>query len=52
MKIKWNNNNIVFSYCAEADLNGITSMLSKQSVCEHLLFGPNKEEDTLAYFSP
>lgn len=52
MKLKWNNNNIVFSYCAEADLNDIASMLSKQSVCEYLFFGPNKEEDTLAYFSP
>ncbi len=52
MKLKWNNDNIVFSYCTEADLNDISSMLSKKSVCEHLFFGPNKEEDTLTYFTP
>ncbi|KXS43161.1 MAG: GCN5-like N-acetyltransferase [Methanolobus sp. T82-4] len=52
MKQEWNNSNVVFSYRAEADLNDIASMLAKQNVCEYLFFGPNKEEDTLAYFSP
>ncbi|TQD25027.1 GNAT family N-acetyltransferase [Methanolobus vulcani] len=52
MKRKWNCGNIVYSYCTEADLSDIASMLAKQNVCEYLFFGPNKEEDTLAYFSP
>lgn len=52
MKQEWSNSNIVFSYCTEADLNDISSMLAKQNVCKYLFFGPNKEEDTLAYFSP
>lgn len=52
MKLKWSKNNIVFNYCAESDLKDIASMLSKQSVCEYLFFGPNIEKDTLAYFLP
>ena len=52
MKREWNNSDIVFSYCAEADLHDIASMLAKQNVCEYLFFGPNKEEETLAYFLP
>jgi len=52
MKLKWSRNNIVFSYCAEADLKDIASMLSKQSVCKYLFFGPNTEEVTMAYFLP
>ena len=52
MKQKWNKNNTIFSYCAEADLKDIASMLSKQSVCKYLFFGPNTEEATMAYFLP
>ena len=52
MKQKWINENIVFSYCAEADLKAISSMLAKKSVCKYMFFGPNTEEETLTYFSP
>ncbi|AKB25210.1 acetyltransferase, GNAT family [Methanosarcina sp. MTP4] len=52
MKTKWIKDNISFSYCVEADLMNIASMLSKESVCKYMFFGPNKEEDTMAYFSP
>ena len=52
MRTKWIKDNIVFSYCARTDLKDIATMLSKESVCEYLFFGPNKEEDTMTYFSP
>ncbi|MBN2487412.1 MAG: GNAT family N-acetyltransferase [Methanosarcinaceae archaeon] len=52
MKLDWSKDNIVFSYCKEADLKDIASMLSKESVCKYLFFGPNTEEETIAYFSP
>lgn len=52
MKRKWIKDKIVFSYCAEEDLKAISSMLAKKSVCKYMFFGPNTEEDTLAYFSP
>lgn len=52
MKTKWIKDNISFSYCAEADLKDIAAMLSKESVCKYMFFGPNKVEDTMAYFSP
>ena len=52
MKQKWSREDIVFNYCAEADLKDISSMLSKESVCKYLFFGPNTEEDTMAYFLP
>lgn len=52
MKTKWIKDDIAFSYCVEADLKDIASMLSKENVCKYMFFGPNKEEDTLAYFSP
>ncbi|WP_440955664.1 GNAT family N-acetyltransferase [Methanosarcina sp. Mfa9] len=52
MKRKWIKDDTSFSYCVEADLKDIASMLSKESVCKYMFFGPNKEEDTMAYFSP
>ncbi|MDD3042385.1 MAG: GNAT family protein [Methanosarcinaceae archaeon] len=52
MKTKWIKDDITFSYCVEADLKDIASMLSKESVCKYMFFGPNQEEDTMAYFSP
>ncbi|MEL4305342.1 GNAT family protein [Methanococcoides sp. LMO-2] len=52
MKLEWNKDNIVFSYCKGADLKEIALMLSKESVCKYMFFGPNTEETTMAYFSP
>lgn len=52
MKIEWNRDDITFTYCTEEDIKDIASMLSKDSVCKYLFFGPNDEEDTTAYFSP
>ncbi|KGK97847.1 GCN5 family acetyltransferase [Methanococcoides methylutens] len=52
MKLEWSKDNIVFSYCTEADLKEIAEMLSKESVCKYMFFGPTTEEDTIAYFSP
>lgn len=39
-------------YLARSDLDEIVTMLQKRSVCEHLFFGPNTREQTLAYFRP
>lgn len=36
----------------EEDLTDLVRMLKKESVCEHLFFGPNTEEETKAYFQP
>lgn len=46
MKLEWSKDNIIFSYCKEADLKEIGVMLSKESVCRYMFFGPNTEENT------
>lgn len=39
-------------YLARSDLDDVVTMLQKPKVCEHLFFGPNTREQTLAYFKP
>ncbi len=43
---------IQFSYITQNDLLDLSNMLAKETVCEHVFFGPNTEEDTKAYFQP
>ena len=43
---------LTFAYITEADLPDIVAMLAKESVCEHVFFGPNTEQKTRAYFEP
>ncbi len=52
MQHTWIGGDLRFSYCTEHDLPDISLMLSKESVCRWLFFGPNTEEDTRSYFLP
>lgn len=52
MKISWSCDDIVFSLCCREDLDEIAQMLSKESVCKYLFFGPNSVEVTRSYFLP
>ncbi len=52
MQTTFQRNNLRFSYITTADLPDIVRMLEKESVCRHLSFGPNTEQETRAYFEP
>lgn len=52
MQQSWTGGGLRFSYCTEDDLPDIARMLSKESVCRWLIFGPNTEEATRSYFLP
>ncbi len=41
-----------FQYLRDDHFPEIIKMLSKESVCKHVFFGPNSEADTREYFSP
>ncbi|MGL4388603.1 MAG: GNAT family N-acetyltransferase [Brevinema sp.] len=43
---------LIFSYINKQDLLDITNMLAKESVCRYMLFGPNTEDESKAYFLP
>ncbi|MGL6194099.1 MAG: GNAT family N-acetyltransferase [Thermoguttaceae bacterium] len=51
-KTFFKQDDLTFMYITEADIQNITKMLAKESVCERVYFGPNTEEDTKAYFMP
>jgi len=48
----WTSSHLHLRALARDDLAPLCAMLKKESVCEHLFFGPNTEEETLAYFTP
>ncbi|MDK2890863.1 MAG: [ribosomal protein S5]-alanine N-acetyltransferase [Methanoculleus sp.] len=52
MQHSWIGGDLKFSYCTEHDLPDISRMLSKESVCRWLFFGPNTDEATRSYFLP
>ncbi len=52
MQYNWIGGDLRFSYCTEHDLPDISRMLSKESVCRWLFFGPSTEEVTRSYFLP
>lgn len=52
MQQSWIGSGLRFSYCTEHDLPDISRMLSKESVCRWLFFGPNTDEGTRSYFLP
>jgi ribosomal-protein-alanine N-acetyltransferase len=52
MQHTWIGGDLRFSYCTEHDLPDISRMLSKESVCKWLFFGPNTDEVTRSYFLP
>ncbi|MCM2465775.1 GNAT family N-acetyltransferase [Methanoculleus oceani] len=52
MQQSWIGGGLRFSYCTEHDLPDISRMLSKESVCRWLFFGPNTNEATRSYFLP
>ncbi len=52
MQHSWTGGDLKFSYCTEHDLPDISRMLSKESVCRWLFFGPNTDEATRSYFLP
>jgi len=52
MQQSWTGGDLRFSYSTEHDLPAISRMLSKESVCRWLFFGPNTDEATRSYFLP
>lgn len=52
MKVSWSCEDVVFSLCCRDDVDWIAQMLSKESVCKYLFFGPNSVEVTRSYFLP
>ncbi len=52
MNISWSCDDVVFSLCCRDDIDEIAQMLSKESVCKYLFFGPNTVEVTRSYFVP
>ena len=52
MQTTWTSPTLTFSFVTREDLAPISEMLTKESVCEWLFFGPNTPEVTHAYFLP
>ena len=52
MQTAWTDGVLQYSYIKPTELEEITAMLAKPSVCEHVYFGPNSPEETRAYFMP
>ena len=52
MKVSWSCDDVMFSLCCREDIDEISLMLSKESVCKYLFFGPNTVEVTRSYFLP
>jgi ribosomal-protein-alanine N-acetyltransferase len=48
----WTDDDLTWTYTTLDDLEPIGGMLAKESVSEHLFFGPNTLEETQEYFSP
>ena len=52
MQTKFSFKNLTFEYIKKDHLPYIVKMLGKESVCKHVFFGPNSEEETISYFQP
>ncbi|MEZ4454617.1 MAG: GNAT family N-acetyltransferase [Nannocystaceae bacterium] len=52
MDTRWLAGDLAFTIMGAEDLGGVAEMLADRRVCEHLNFGPNTREETLAYFGP
>ncbi len=52
MNVSWSCDDVSFSLCCRDDIDEIAQMLSKESVCKYLFFGPNTVEVTRSYFVP
>ncbi|MCG8418002.1 MAG: GNAT family N-acetyltransferase [Proteobacteria bacterium] len=52
MNSAWTDGELWFSYTQLEEIDEIGQMLAKESVCEHMFFGPNTLEETRDYFLP
>jgi len=52
MKTQWSTLKIKITYICHDDLEDISRMLEKESVCKWLFFGPNTPVVTQTYFTP
>ncbi len=52
MQTSWMSPTLTFSYITFEDLAPISEMLTKETVCSLLFFGPNTPEVTHAYYLP
>ncbi len=52
MQTKFSFKGLDFEYIKQEHLPKIIEMLKKESVCEHVFYGPNTEADTTMYFQP
>ena len=50
--MKWTDGELAWSYTTLDEIDEIAAMLAKESVCEHVYFGPNSPELTREYFTP
>ena len=48
----WASKRVGVRYLRAADLVDVARMLARESVCEHLFFGPNTPQETQTYFAP
>jgi RimJ/RimL family protein N-acetyltransferase len=48
----WTSDHLTVRYLRKADMPNVAAMLKKESVCEAVMFGPNTEQETNAYFHP
>jgi ribosomal-protein-alanine N-acetyltransferase len=52
MRTTWKDDTLCFSYATVEDIDEYATMLAKDTVCEHVVFGPNSREETLGFFEP
>ncbi len=52
MKTTWTDGVLRYSYTELDDLELFAAMLAKETVCEHVFFGPNSREMTMGFFEP
>jgi ribosomal-protein-alanine N-acetyltransferase len=50
--MRWTDDDLEWTYTTLNDLALIGGMLTKETVSEHLFFGPNTLEETRVYFTP
>ena len=52
MQTTWKDDRLSFCYATVDDIEDFAAMLAKDTVCEHVAFGPNSREETAGFFKP
>ena len=48
MQTDWKDDVLSFRYATVEDIDDYATMLAKHTVCEHVFFGPNSRDETIA----